>query len=328
MLMRLSNLLLGPLGYRLVPNGRAPARTSKSPADHDHAREILSRISANPADATAHADYAAFARRQQQPFLAHSQARNAEWLEPDNEEYVELVRSTEAALPAVQNLGHNAYHRLRALAGILREHGHNPTSSILDVGGGHGQLAAFLPASRYFLADPASNGLAAIDLPPAVGSFDYVVSCHVLEHIEPDARPAFLDALISRMRIAVVLLNPFHLEGADEVDRLQLVIDLTGAAWAREHLHCSLPHLADIHRYAEARGLRCNMLPVGAMTTALAYVFIEHFANRANAVAELSRVNAFFNAQLCDAETSEQFPTGFAVVLQRDPASIGASAVS
>lgn len=327
MLMRLANLLLQPLGYRLVADRRV-ARTTKAPRPHEQAREILSRISSAPMDAAAHAEYAAFALRRQQLFLAHSQARNAQWLQPDNGAYGELVRTTEASLPALQTLGHNAYHRLHALASILGELGCGPGSSVLDVGGGHGQLAAFLPASRYFLADPTSNGLGATDLPPALGPFDYVVSCHVLEHIEPAARGAFIDALVSRMRSAVVLLNPFHIEGASEEERLRLVIDLTGAPWAREHLECTLPHLDDVHSYAKARRLHFSIRPVGAFTTAFAYVFVEHFANRAGAADEMSRINTFFNERLCDAETSEQFPTGFAVMLQRDPAKSGESGVS
>src|SRR5262249_966202 len=153
------------------------------------------------------------------------------------------------------------------------------------------QLAPFLPGSRYFLADPASNGLTATGLPPTFGPFDYVVSCHVLEHIEPEARGAFLDALISRMQTAVVLLNPFHLEGTSEEERLQLVIDLTGAPWAREHLQCTLPDVDDVQAYAKVHGLRCSIQPVGAMTTALAYVFVEHFAKRAGAADELNRIN-------------------------------------
>ncbi len=328
MLMRLANRLLAPLGYRLVLDGKRLARRPNAPKLHDEAGGILSRISSEPADAASHAEFAELALRRQQPFLAHSHARNAEWLRPDNSGYRELVRITGAGLPPLQHLGHNAYHRLRSLAFILRAQGCGSASSVLDVGGGHGQLAAFLPGSGYFLADPASNGLAATDLPPTFGAFDYVVSCHVLEHVEPGARVAFLDALISRMRTAVILLNPFHLEGTSEEERLQLVIDLTDASWAREHLQCTLPRLDDVQGYAKARGLKCSIQPVGSLTTTLAYVFVEHFAKRSGAADELSKVNAFFNARLCDTETSEQFPTGFAVVLQREHSQSGKSAVS
>jgi hypothetical protein len=279
-------------------------------------RAVLARIARDPTDAEAHAAYAALALEHRQPFLAHAQACNAQWLAPGNGA-AELVRSTAAALPALHEIGHNAYHRLQALAHILREHGLRPTSSVLDVGGGNGELSAFVSPARYFLADPVANGIASTDLPSGIGLFDYVVSCHVLEHVEPDARENFLDCLLQRARDAVVLLNPFHLEGAAEQDRLRLVIELTEADWAKEHLHCSLPHLVDIERFAAVRGLKYRVQPVGALTTALAHVFVEHFARAAGMAAELGRVNRFFNQSLCDAELSEQFPTGFAVVLRR-----------
>jgi 2-polyprenyl-3-methyl-5-hydroxy-6-metoxy-1,4-benzoquinol methylase len=72
---------------------------------------------------------------------------------------------------------------------IIREMlGHAPFPKdapikVLDVGGGHGQLASFLPEASYCLAEPSVNGISGADLPFADRSFDYVVSCHVLEQI-------------------------------------------------------------------------------------------------------------------------------------------------
>ena len=316
MLKALANKALGVLGYRLVR--RSPGRRSRRFKDRPDALPLVAAIRRDPADATAHAAYGALAARHRKHHLAHAQARTAQFLQPAQAAFEDSVRVTAAALPPVLELGHNTYHRMQALARILRDNGHRPGSSVLDVGGGHGELAAFLPGSPYLLADPAGNGLDATVLPAGLGPFDYVVSCHVLEHVEPAQRDGFLDALVGRMRGAVVLLNPFHVAGASEQERLRLVIDLTDADWAREHLECSLPHLRDVRDYAARNGLTCQIEPVGALTTTMAYVFLEHFARRADMAAELKRIDAFFNERLCDAELSEPFPTGFAVVLKRD----------
>lgn len=315
MLASLVNSLLGRFGMRLVRNPRARPRAGRFQALPE-AHAMIGCIVRHPADAAAHADYAALALQHGHAFLAHAQALNAQWLDPAAANS-DRVRIAAQALPALSGLGHNAYHRLQALARILREQGLSPKSTVLDVGGGNGELAAFLSPARYFLADPVANGIGATDLPPRIGPFDYVVSCHVLEHVEPAGRSAFLDALIERAGDAVVLLNPFHLDAAGEQERLRLVIELTDAEWAKEHLQCSLPHLAEVERYAVERGLECSVQAVGSLTTTLAHVFVEFFAGRAGMAAELERVNRFFNETLCEAEYSEQFPTGFAVVLRR-----------
>ena len=315
MLASLVNSLLDRFGMRLVRNSRVRPRTGRF-QDLPEVRTLIGRIARDPADAAAHADYAALALQHGKGFLAHAQARNAEWLTPTATNSGR-VRIAAQALPPLSGLGHNAYHRLQALARILREEGLGPTSTVLDVGGGDGELAAFLSPASYFLADPVANGIAATDLPASIGPFDYVVSCHVLEHVEPAARSAFLDALIERAGDAVVLLNPFHLDAAGEQERLRLVIEITDAEWAKEHLQCSLPHLAEIERYALEQGLECTMQPVGALTTTLAHVFVEFFAGSAGMSSELQRINRFFNETLCEAEYSERYPTGFAVVLRR-----------
>lgn len=315
MLASLVNSLLGRFGMRLVRNPRARPRAGRFQALPE-AHAMIGCIVRHPADAAAHADYAALALQHGHAFLAHAQALNAQWLDPSAANS-ERVRIAARALPALSGLGHNAYHRLQALARTLREEGLGPTSTVLDVGGGNGELAAFLSPARYFLADPVANGIASTNLPPNIGPFDYVVSCHVLEHVKPAARDAFLDALVKRAGDAVVLLNPFHLDATGQQERLRLVIELTDAEWAKEHLQCSLPHLAEVERYAVERGLECSVRPIGALTTTLAYVFVEFFAGRAGMRAELERINRFFNETLCEAEYSERFPTGFAVVLRR-----------
>jgi hypothetical protein len=108
--------------------------------------------------------------------------------------------------------------------------------SILDVGGGDGALSLFLPEVRYMLAEPTTNGISADAFAPK--SFDVVVACHVLEHVSGDARTAFMEMLSSRARRHFLLLNPFYDPAGHDKERLQPVVELTGAQWARTSGMC------------------------------------------------------------------------------------------
>ena len=57
-------------------------------------------------------------------------------------------------------------------------------------------LASFIPDASYCLVDPSTNGISGVNLPFSNGTFDYVVSCHVLEHIPSGDRNTFLDQLL------------------------------------------------------------------------------------------------------------------------------------
>lgn len=304
--------LLRRMGWRLVRT----QRKNRLALRNEVTQRLIEAIVGAPGQAEAHAAFSRHMQNRDRPLLAHAQARNAKFLAPASDSRT-LADATARALPPLLDLGHNTYHRMQAMVRVLRQAGLRDGDAVLDVGGGKGELAAFLPGCPYFLVDPGSNGLDVAILPGDIGPFDYVVSCHVLEHIPPPERDSFLDGLVARARQAVVLLNPFHIQGASEGERLQLVVDLTGAEWAMEHLACTLPLLADVQAYAADRGLSCTVEPVGALTTTLAYVLMEHYGRRAGMGSELRRIDRFFNERLCDAEASDEFPTGYAVTLRR-----------
>lgn len=312
MIGRLANAALGRLGYRLVRVRKVRAGGERF-SRLQEVRAAVARIATAPLDPAAHARLSALALGHRLPYLAHAQERNIQWLAKQG---LGTPTPPATSAPATSDLGHNAYHRLKALAELLEAEGCGPGSSVLDVGGGHGELAAFVPEADYFLADPVANGISAEALPAGLGRFDFAVSCHVLEHVPADQRRSFLDRLFTHAG-TVVLLNPFHMDGSSERERLQLVIDVTGAKWATEHLDCSLPRLEDVRSYAVDRGLSFAVRPVGALVATLAWVFVEHFSHAAGEQRDFAAINRFFNERLCGAEASEQFPTAYAVVLRR-----------
>jgi SAM-dependent methyltransferase len=188
---------------------------------------------------------------------------------------------------------------------------------VLDVGGGSGALAAFLRDYAYFLVEPSVNGISGTSLPFQDQAFDVIVACHVLEHIPIKDRERFLDNLLAKARQSVVLLNPFEVPGSRVSERLQLIVRLTGAPWASEHLKCTLPRLEFVENYARSRGLGCSVSPNGTMATSLAMVFCDHFARMAGQDSQLAEVNAFFNELDENLLVSPECPTGYLVTLQR-----------
>ena len=318
MAARLLNRVLGLCGLRLTRTGRKRAHTALDV----ELQTIVRLVSNEPTNYRRHLDLSAHASRAGNPFLAHACARSAAWLAPVEPETQAAVLSTASQLPATLNVGHNTYHRLHAMAQALAELGCGPASSVLDVGGGHGALSAFLPDAGYFLADKTTSGVAASDLGAQYGQFDFAVASHVLEHVPVDQRELFLDSLLARANV-VVLLNPFKSEVLDDTGHLRLVHEIVGSAWAEEHLQCTLPKIEDVTSYARARGLEHSSRPMGSYTTTLAWVFVEHFASAAGRTEELGVVNRYFNAKLSDLEQIDPFPTGFLVTLGLVPVSSG-----
>ena len=65
-------------------------------------------------------------------------------------------------------MNHNRYFRFETLSRKVQELAGGETVSVLDVGGGDGELAQFLPQVGYFLAEPGVNGISGESLPSSV----------------------------------------------------------------------------------------------------------------------------------------------------------------
>lgn len=281
-------------------------------------KDFVHRISKDPLNPNLHLQYAVHAFEKNNHYLALAEFKTAEFLGADNDEIQKYKDTILSLIPPLDILNHNQYFRLKSLASEIKRVRLKDNSSILDVGGGLGQLALFIPEAPYCLAEPTMNGISGIDLPFSDNSFDYVVSCHVLEHIPIDERWLFLDQLLSKSKYGLILLNPFHIDGSNVEERLQLVIDITGAEWAKEHLECSLPRIEDIEEYAKERKLKVTIKPNGTMTTGLALFFTDFFAYKSGKRADLEKVNKFFNMNLDNnVLDSEDFPIGYIVHLSR-----------
>lgn len=281
----------------------------------------------DPLDPSLHLQLAQAAARRGRHYLALAELKSAAFLGTPASLVAQLEPVYRAALPAAEIMNHNQYHRFTSLAQEVTARSGGDAVSVLDVGGGEGALAAFLPATTaYCLAEPAVNGISGTRLPFAAQSFDYVVACHVLEHVVPSGRAGFLEQLLARSRRGVILLNPFVVEGTLPEERLKLVIDVSDSAWAKEHLECTLPLIGDVTAFAAARGLQCEVSPNGCIATSLALFFMDHFAAASGSTASWQKVNAFFNRHYGRILTSAEFPTAYVIWLGLPAGAAGAKA--
>lgn len=277
---------------------------------------FVGRLSKEPLNAILHLQYAIHSLKNNQPYLAFAELKTAEFLGINDIDIQEFKNALISSMPQSEIMNHNQYYRFKSLASELNYRSDNDTFSVLDVGGGMGELASFIPEASYCLAEPTVNGISGTDLPFLDHSFDYVVSCHVLEHIPLKSRRLFLDQLLSKSRYGLILLNPFYVDGTQVDDRLKLVIDVTGAEWAKEHLECTLPRVEDIEDYAKEKKLQVSIRPNGTSTTTLALVFVDYFATKYGSQSDWEKVNKFFNMKFDDnVLDSEKYPTGYVVYL-------------
>lgn len=297
--------------------GNPQARPSSAP---DAEELVQDKIFNDPLNAKLHLEYAILLSRLGRSYLAYAELQTAQYLGADRAEISERQLAFRANLPSNEDMSHNRYFRLKSLSSEILSIGKTDELSVLDVGGGQGELASFIPDIAYCLAEPEINGISGTKLPFPDNSFEFVVACHVLEHIPLNERWLFLDQLLLKSRRGVFLLNPFNIEGTHAMESLNLAYEIAGLRWIKEHLECGLPLVTDITAYADKRGLQLSVKPNGTYTTTLAFVFLEAFANRSKSQKDLIKINRFFNEKYIDILDSANHPNAMLVYLGKHEA--------
>lgn len=280
-------------------------------------RRCRASITGNPLDPGEHRELSRHLARAGRVYAAHAALRSASFLQMLEDGSEPPVTKHRVSAEKLRCMDHNQYFRFLSLSNKVVELSGAEPVSLLDVGGGEGQLAQFLPDRSYFLAEPSVNGVSSASLPFDEGAFDYVVCCHVLEHIAPQLRHQFLDGLVLIARRGVILLNPFFNERTSDDERLQLFIDVTNAAWAREHLECSLPKLEFVNEYASSKGLQISCEPNGFLPLSTAMVFANFYCGRLGRTSDFEKINEFFNTKLAGLLNSAECPTSLLITLKK-----------
>ncbi len=281
--------------------------------------KLTDQISANPANAALHRQLAdAFALKGRWvPAIA--EYRTALALAGPNvsddakvRELIGVCAAASASERAPDTIPHNVYSRTQWLARHIRERFPTGKFSLLDAGGGDGRLAMDLPDADYVLAEPGTNGIfVTADL--SLGrSFDCVVCCHVVEHIPFELRDAFLDVLCGMATERVLLLGPTVDAHTDLRAWQQLIFDVTGANWAKEHIDCRMPTLDELTSYCDRRGFTYTLKPNGSKALSLAMVFFDFYAKQGRPE-DVARINTMFNALPLDGLDNTDWPNAWLI---------------
>lgn len=211
----------------------------------------------------------------------------------------------------LEQLSPERYLRFHAISEVVDKIAMGDELRLIDVGGGDGLLALFLPAHAYCLVDPETNGLTGAELPYEADTFQVAVACHVLEHVSPGDRQSLIGELVRVASQRVLLLGPFRESSRDEtLDRL--FWEIMGVDWAADHLNHGLPKVEEVIQFLRSEGLPFEVRPIGCRGTVYWSVFAGHFAAQSRRHSDWQRVAEFFNEFYADVADSS-FPNEYLI---------------
>lgn len=170
------------------------------------------------------------------------------------------------------------FARNKRCSNIINDIAMGEKISVADIGGGSGLLSHFIPNHDYILCEPSVNGLYAEDLIAMGIKCDISVSVHVIEHIRRDERKKFISNLLE---ISDCIIINCPVANGQEYKRSaqELIYKFTNAAWALEHMECTMPTVEDIIGIGESLQLNVENYPGSNFAATLGYVFLHQIAS-------------------------------------------------
>lgn len=141
----------------------------------------------------------------------------------------------------------------------------------------------------------------ATELPFEDGSFDYVISVDVYEHIEPRSRERYLSELRRTARRGVLLAAPFDSEIVRAAEQVAIALHRSlhqsENVWLGEHAAHGLPRLGEARGFFEERGDSVSVLPNGYIPHWLAMICLTFYASKLGGESSglFDDVTAFYN---------------------------------
>lgn len=166
-----------------------------------------------------------------------------------------------------KELPFDLYGRYAIIRDIIeRNRGEGEVFRVLDVGGRGNMLDRFLPDDEVYYLDPfvesddenfiKGDGCA---MTLDDGSFDWVTSADVFEHVPREKRDDFLNENIRVAKDGVILVAPFNSPGVAqaEVNANEIYKAIHGGEnhlWLREHIENGLPDSFDFEKTLTEKG--------------------------------------------------------------------------
>jgi hypothetical protein len=188
---------------------------------------------------------------------------------------------------------YDPFLRLRSLAGHVLDKSNN-TYNILDIGGSVGFLSVLLPGMNYLLIDPDTNGISGISLPFESNSFDITICSHVIEHLPNNQRIKFLKEVIRLTKKEVLLLSPFMSEFGQKSTE-EILLNITGAAWAKEHIEFGLPLQRELTEFMKSQNLNYEIIPQADQRVRFWQYLAMFFAKQAGETENFYEATDFFH---------------------------------
>jgi hypothetical protein len=157
---------------------------------------------------------------------------------------------------AFQMLPWDRFVRLKAVADCVKPE-LQLDDRLLDIGGFDGALCLFLETTNIDLLDPETTGGAAHAIPVPDCAYEVTCAVDVLEHVEPSQRKLFLRECARVTGRHLVLNQP----SPDSMGAQELMLQLTGNPFIRQHVEWQLPDSEWVIDELEALGFECELTP-------------------------------------------------------------------
>jgi len=100
------------------------------------------------------------------------------------------------------------------------------------------------------------------------------------------------------------------------MERLNLILEVTNATWAKEHIECGLPCIEEITEYLSSQHLSFITKEYGNIYSTIATIFMSYFSEKVHSDA-LVKINRHLNQKYNQLDSS-RYPVNIMIVITKD----------